>query len=85
VLGKLEEPMSGVSELRNSAGRGNMAMYIVGVLAFGTGVYLATITRINLLTGQSTSPYLPAGIALIICGAVLALGGRALAKRRLVR
>jgi hypothetical protein len=85
VLGELEEPMSGVSGLRNSAGKGNMVMYIVGILAFATGLYLATITRINLLTGQSTNPYLPVGIVLIVCGAALALGGHALAKRRLVR
>jgi hypothetical protein len=47
---------------RNSAGKGSVGLYLVGIVCAAVGIYLATVTRINLLTGQTSSPYLGIGI-----------------------
>jgi hypothetical protein len=67
-----------VPDNRNSAGKGNMVFYVIGALCAAVGIYLATITRINLLTGQTSSPYLAVGIPLALIGiAVVVVAQRA--------
>lgn len=70
---------------RNSAGGVNVAMYVIGVLAFVAGLYVSTITKINLLTGQTSNPYLGVGIPLAIGGVVVIAFARTAAKRRLAK
>jgi hypothetical protein len=70
---------------RNGAGGVNMVMYVLGVVGLVAGVYVSTITRINLFTGQTTSPYLGVGIPLALVGVALIVIARVAAKRNLVR
>jgi hypothetical protein len=72
-----------VSSNRNSAGQGSMAFYIVGLVCAAVGIYVSTITRINLLTGQTSSPYLGVGIPLVIGGILVVAVAQRSAKRNL--
>jgi hypothetical protein len=68
---------------RNSAGKGSVGFYLVGVVCAAVGIYLATITRINLLTGQTSSPYIGIGIPLAVIGVIVVLVTQRTAKRNL--
>jgi len=68
---------------RNSAGQGSMAFYVVGLVCAAVGIYLSTIIRINLLTGQTSSPYLGVGIPLVIVGILVVAITQRTAKRNL--
>jgi len=68
---------------RNSAGKGSVGLYLVGIVCAAVGIYLATVTRINLLTGQTSSPYLGIGIPLAVIGVVVVLVTQRTAKRNL--
>lgn len=74
-----------VATNRNSAGPGSMAFYLVGLVSFAVGIYLSTITQINLLTGQTSFPYLGVGIPLVVAGIVVVGLARRTAKRNLSR
>jgi hypothetical protein len=68
---------------RNSVGRSTMVFYVCGILSFAVGLYLASITQINLLTGSTTNPYLGIGIALAVIGLAIVVVTRRTAKRNL--
>jgi hypothetical protein len=68
---------------RNSAGNWSMGVYCIGVICAGIGIYLSTTTRINLLTGQTSSPYLGIGIPLVVAGVIAVLVTQQTAKRNL--
>jgi hypothetical protein len=68
---------------RNSVGKANMALYVVGGLAFAAGIYLATMTRTYVLTGKTTSPYLGVGIVLAVLGLALSVCAQFAAKKNL--
>lgn len=68
---------------RNSAGKGSVGLYVVGIICAAIGIYLATTTRINLLTGQTSSPYLGVGIPLVVVGIAVVLVAQRTAKRNL--
>jgi hypothetical protein len=68
---------------RNSAGRGSVGVYMVGVVCFVVGVYLSTITRINLLTGHTSSPYVGIGIPLAAIGFIVVVVTKRVAKQKL--
>jgi len=70
---------------RNSAGAANMAFNVLGVICAITGIYLATITRLYLFTGQTTHPYLAVGILLLMVGIVAVSVTQVAAKRRLMK
>jgi surface polysaccharide O-acyltransferase-like enzyme len=70
---------------RNSAGQGSTAFYVVGVVCAAVGIYLSTITRINLLTGHTSSPYLGVGIPLAVVGILVFVGAQRAAKRNLTK
>jgi lipopolysaccharide export LptBFGC system permease protein LptF len=72
-----------VPSSRNSAGRGSVGVYGVGVVCFVVGVYLSTITRINLLTGHTSSPYLGIGIPLAAIGFIAVVVTQRVAKQKL--
>jgi Na+-translocating ferredoxin:NAD+ oxidoreductase RnfE subunit len=62
-----------------------MAFYLVGLVSFAVGIYLSTITQINLLTGQTSFPDLGVGIPLVVAGIVVVGLARRTAKRNLSR
>lgn len=66
-------------------GTSNMVAGMLGIVAFGVGAYLAGMVRINLLTGQSTYPYLAIGLVLAAFGVSLFVMASWRAKRRLRR
>ena len=68
---------------RNSVGQGSMAFYIAGVVCSAIGIYMSTVTRINVLTGQTSSPYLGVGIPLVIVGILVVVVAQRTAKRNL--
>ena len=68
---------------RNSVGQGSMVFYVVGVVCAGVGIYLSTVTRLNLVTGQTSSPYLGIGIPLIVVGILVVVIAQQTAKRNL--
>ena len=68
---------------RNSAGQGSVVFYVVGLVCAGIGIYLSTITRINLLTGQTSNPDLGIGIPLAIVGVLVVIIAQRTAKRNL--
>jgi hypothetical protein len=68
---------------RNSAGQGSIVFYVIGLVCAAVGIFLSTITRINLLSGQTSMPYLRAGIPLIIIGIVAVGMAKQTAKRNL--
>lgn len=68
---------------RNSAGQGPMVFYVVGVVCAGVGIYLSTITRLNLVTGQTSNPYLGVGIPLVVVGILVVVIAQQTAKRNL--
>jgi lipopolysaccharide export LptBFGC system permease protein LptF len=68
---------------RNSAGKGTVAFYVVGVVCAVLGFHLAMVTRINLVTGQTSSPYLGLGIPLVAGGILAIVIARRTAKRNL--
>jgi len=70
---------------RNSAGKGNIALYVVGFVSLTVGGHLSAIVRINLLTGQTSHPYLGSGIALVLTGLLLVAVASWAAKRNLSR
>jgi len=70
---------------RNGAGKGSVGFYVVGVICAAVGIYLATMTRINLVTGQSSSPYLDVGIVLAAIGIVVVVVAQRTAKQNLRR
>ena len=55
---------------RKSGGKGSIGFYLVGVVCLFVGVYLSTITRINLLTDQTSYPFLGIGLPLATVGIV---------------
>src|SRR5665647_2293487 len=56
---------------RNSAGKGSMGFNLVGAVCVVTGIQLSRITRINLLTGHTSSPYIAVGIPLAVVGIIV--------------
>ena len=70
---------------RNSAGSGSIGFYLLGVVSFAVGLYLSTITQINLVTGHTSFPYLGIGIPLVVAGMVVVSVARRTAKRNLSR
>ena len=68
---------------RNSAGQGSVVFYVVGLVCAAVGIYLSTVTRINLLTGHTSSPYLGIGIPLAIVGILVVVIAQRTAKRNL--
>jgi uncharacterized membrane protein YeaQ/YmgE (transglycosylase-associated protein family) len=68
---------------RNSAGQGSVVFYVVGLVCAAVGVYLSTITRINLFTGHTSSPYLGIGIPLAVVGILVVVIAQRTAKRNL--
>ena len=70
---------------RNSVSTATIAMYVLGLLAFVSGLRVSTVTRINLLTGQTSLPYLGIGIPLVIGGVVLIAVTQMIAKQKLSR
>jgi hypothetical protein len=68
---------------RNSVGQGTIVFYGVGLVCVVVGIHLATITRINLLTGQTSSPDLGVGIVLIVVGLLVVVIAQRTAKRNL--
>jgi hypothetical protein len=60
-----------------------MVFYVVGVVCAGVGIYLSTVTRLNLVTGQTSSPYLGIGIPLIVVGILVVVIAQQTAKRNL--
>jgi hypothetical protein len=63
----------------------SVALYVIGGICAGVGIYLATFTRINLLTGQTSSPYLGAGIPLALIGIAFVVTTRRTATRHMNR
>jgi len=45
-----------VPSSRNSAGKGSMTFYVAGAVCAAIGLYLCTITQINVLTGKTSNP-----------------------------
>jgi hypothetical protein len=74
-----------VPENRNSAGMGSMVFHLVGAVCVVVGIYVSTITRINLLTGQTSSPYLGVGIPLVLIGIIVVGITQLTAKRNLTK
>ncbi len=72
-----------VTSNRNGVGQGSMVFYVVGMVCAATGIYLSTITRINLLTGQTSIPYLGVGIPLVAVGILIVVIAQRTAKRSL--
>ncbi len=70
---------------RNSAGATNVVLFLIGIAALFAGIYVSTIVQINLLTNQTSFPYLKAGVPLSIGGVVLMVVARAAAKQKLVK
>jgi hypothetical protein len=68
---------------RNSVGQGTMVFYVIGLVCAGVGIYLSTITRLNLVTGQTANPYLGAGIPLVVVGVLVVVIAQQTAKRNL--
>ena len=68
---------------RNSVGRGNIVFYLVGVVCAFAGIYLSTMTRINLVTGHSSMPFLGVGIPLVVVGFIIVVITQRTAKRNL--
>ena len=60
-----------------------MGFYLAGVVCLVVGTYLSTIIRINLLTGQTSSPYLGVGIPLAAIGMIAVIVTQRLAKQNL--
>jgi hypothetical protein len=60
-----------------------MVFYVVGVVCAGVGIYLSTITRLNLVTGQTSNPYLGVGIPLVVVGILVVVIAQQTAKRNL--
>jgi hypothetical protein len=69
----------------NSAGKGSVIFHIAGVVCLFSGIYVAAITRINLVTGQESSPYLAVGISLAAIGILAVAISRRTAKRNLTK
>jgi hypothetical protein len=67
----------------NRAGNGSVSFYVLGVLCAAVGLYLISITRINLVTGQTSSPYLGLGIPLGLIGIVAIVVTQQTARRNL--
>jgi hypothetical protein len=59
-------PSKSLGANRNSAGATNLLLFFLGLAAFLAGLHIATILRINLLTNQTTYPYLGCGVPLAI-------------------
>jgi hypothetical protein len=70
---------------RNAVGASTMASYVLGVVCFVVGIYISTITRIYIYTGQETHPYLKIGLPLVIGGIAVVAWAQAAAKRSLHR
>lgn len=70
---------------RASAGKGSMVFYVVGLVCAVVGIYLSTITRMNLLTGHTSSPYLGIGIPFAVIGIVVVVITQRTAKRNLTK
>jgi hypothetical protein len=68
---------------RNSVGQGTVGLYVVGLLCVVVGIYLSTITRLNLVTGQTSNPYVGAGIPLAVGGVVVVIIAQRRAKQNL--
>ncbi len=68
---------------RNSVGKVNMALYVVGAIALVAGIYLASTTRTYILTGKTTSPYLGVGIVLALLGFAMLSYAKLAAKKNL--
>jgi hypothetical protein len=72
-----------VTNNRNGAGQGSMVFYATGTVCAAIGIYLSTITRINLLTGHTSIPYLGVGIPLVVVGILIVVIAQQTAKRNL--
>jgi len=70
---------------RNSVGSRSVGFYLIGLVSFAVGIYLSTITQINLVTGHTSFPYLGVGIPLVVAGIAVASLARRTAKRNLSR
>jgi len=68
---------------RNRIGSQTVTFYLIGLVCAVAGVYLSSITRIDLLTGQTASPYLDIGIPLIVVGILVVVFAQRAAKRSL--
>jgi hypothetical protein len=68
---------------RNRVGASTMASYVVGMICFVVGIYVSTITRLYIYTGQETHPYLKIGLPLVIGGIAVVAFAQAAAKRNL--
>lgn len=60
-----------------------MVSYAIGVVCTVIGLNLTLTTRINLLTGQTSSPYMGVGIFLAAVGVVTIIVAQRIAKQSL--
>ena len=70
---------------RGRVGGTTLAMYVAGICAFITGLYLCSTTRIYLDSGESTHPYLGIGLVLAVVGLGVTFWTKFAAKRALHR
>jgi hypothetical protein len=63
----------------------SVVLYVIGGLCAAVGIYLCTITRIYLYTGQTTSPYLGVGVPLALVGLVMVIVTQRTAKQHMNR
>lgn len=68
---------------RGRVGTQNMVMNAIGLIALALGIWLFSVTKINYVTAQTSSPYLVPGVVLAIIGALLLIFSRISAKRNL--
>lgn len=68
---------------RNSVGPSIMALYVLGIACLFIGIYVSTITQINLLTGATSNPYIGVGIPLAVAGLAVVVMTQRVAKRKL--
>ena len=70
---------------RNSVGQGSVIFYVLGALCAIAGIYISTITRVNLLTDQTSWPFLGIGIPLALGGILVVALAQRTAKRNLTK
>jgi len=75
--------VSNPSGWRSSAGKTSLSLYFASIICLAACYELSTITRIDLVTAQTSSPYLPLGIVFGLASLVIYFVARVLARQRL--
>jgi hypothetical protein len=63
----------------------SVVLYAIGGVCTGVGIYLCSITRLYLYTGQTTSPDLGVGIPLALVGLVVVIVTQRTARQHMNR